>query len=162
MYLLLLISFILNVPSPVPVKDYCVELIKQIDSEDYESVEDVIISRDGVVGFELHLLLSRKSLFMNFKVNGGGKCIDDNEQMTVIFTDGSGLTMINDNNFNCDGVYTQHFGENFGKKKELKKFLNHTIHSIEITTDGDPVAITLNADESVTILDTLICLTNKM
>ena len=70
--------------------------------------------------------------------------------------------MINDNSFNCDGVYTQHFGEDFGKKKELKKFLTKQIQSIRITTDGDPVEMVLTTPQSERIKDTMNCLNSKI
>jgi len=156
MYLLLLTYFLF------PSYENCPGLVSKTDQFDYESTEDIKISRNGDQMIYLHLLLSRKSLFMNFKVVGGGKCIDDNEEMTVIFTDRSGLTMINDNNFNCDGIYTQHFGEDFGKKKELKKFLTKEIQSIRITTDGIPVEVNLAPTERIKIYQTLNCLAEKM
>jgi hypothetical protein len=140
----------------------CTALIKQSDRVDYESLEDIVITNDGVNGVELHMLLSNQSLFLNFKVNGAGKCIDDNDKMTLMFTDRSGLTMINDNAFNCDGVYTQHFGEDFGKKKELKKLMSKDIRSIRITTDGEAVEVSLTSSEAEKLRNTITCLVDKM
>ena len=155
-------NFLLFIAFLLPSYEKCPALVSQTDQFDYESVEDISISRDGVTGIDLHLLMSRKSIFMNFKVKGGGKCIDDNEEMTVIFTDKSGLTMVNDNNFNCDGVYTQHFLEDFGKKKELKKFLTKEIQTIKITTNEGPVQVNLSPTERIRIYETLNCLMEKL
>ena len=160
---ILLITLIFSGPAPSePATRNCDDLVRRLNKHDYEATESVSISHNGDMGIEIFLLVSDKSLVINFRTKGGGKCIDDDDEMTVTLVNGQEFTMTNDNQFNCDGVYSQHFGENNGKDHELNQLVNNEVSRLRITTNEIPVTQELTPAQGAKLNALIGCLADKL
>ena len=124
------------------------------------SKSTIIISENGgKKGFGILALKSSNSLILSIQAVGAGGCIDDDNKMNVLFRDGTRLELVNDGKFNCDARYTQYFGGNFGKKKELEMFQNKEVEIIRIWTSKSFVEEELTKEQSNELMNTIKCLT---
>ncbi len=122
----------------------------------------VIVSQDGGKnGFGIYLIQGQNGIIMITKAIGAGNCIDDDDEMNVLFRDGSRLTFTNDGDFNCDLNFTLYFGGMFGKKKELSTLASKEIETMRVWTNDGYVEEDFDADESKQLQLTFQCLSNS-
>lgn len=144
----------------------CEELITtQIDKmtgkSSTSSKNAIIISKDGGKnGFGIFFLKSDKSIIMSIKAVGAGSCIDDKGKMNVLFRDGTRLELKNDGKFNCDGKYTQYFGDMFGHQDEQLLFKTKEIETIRIWTSKSYVEENFSEKQSKEFMQSMKCLSN--
>ncbi|RXM42585.1 hypothetical protein [Flavobacterium sp. YO12] len=125
------------------------------------SKDVLIVSKDGGKnGFGIFFLKSDKSIIMSIKAVGAGSCIDDNANMNVLFRDGTRLELKNDGKFNCDGKYTQYFGDLFGHKEEQLLFQTKEIETIRIWTSKSYVEENFTKKQSKEFMQSMECLSN--
>jgi len=123
------------------------------------SSETLIVSQDGSeTGFGIYLFKSRKTLVWSMTAFGAGSCIDDDDKMNVLFTDGTRVTMFNDTKFNCDANFTLYFGSSFGKKKELEMFKTKKVETMRVWTSDGYVEQDFDQDQAMQLMKTLDCL----
>ena len=125
--------------------------------------EMLLVSKDGGKnGFGIYIVKNgKRNIIFSIQAVGAGNCIDDDNEMNVLFRDGSRIELINDGKFNCDAKFTQYFGGVFGKKKELEMFRTKEIETIRIWTSKSYVEEDFTSEQSKQMLHTVDCLSNN-
>jgi hypothetical protein len=99
----------------------------------------LIVSTDrGETGLGIFMMQGIDGgLILLIQAVGAGSCIDEEEKINILFTDGSRLELANDGEFNCKGEVTLYFGDKFGKKKQLEELKTKKIQTMRVwTSDG--------------------------
>lgn len=122
----------------------------------------LVISDDGgKTGFGIYLLKLQKTIVLTIVVRGASKCIDDKNDMNILFRDGTKLQLTNNGKFNCDGEFTLYFGGTFGKGKELDQIRNKEIETLRVWTSKSFVQKDFTKEQSQQLLKTVECLVGK-
>lgn len=100
--------------------------------------EAMIISEDGDTGFAFNVFQGPdNTIVWLVAAKGAGNCVDDDDKVNILFTDGSRLELVNDGDFNCDPNITLYFRGIFGKRDPLNQLRVKTIESMRVWTRGE-------------------------
>ncbi len=61
---------------------------------------------------------------------GAGSCIDEGSKINILFTDGTRLELVSEDDYNCKGKATAYFGDVFGKKTQLAELKTKKIQTM--------------------------------
>lgn len=144
----------------------CSELVsskvdKMTGETSVSASEAIIVSDDGKEGIAIYLLQGNPGgarLIFILKAIGAGNCIDDDDKMNVLFSDGSRLEIENDGDFNCDAEFTVYFGGVFGKKREWTMLKEKRIESMRVWTTKGYVEEDFTEDQGEIVKATINCL----
>lgn len=121
----------------------------------------LIITKDSVTGFSIQMSLTPKSdvLIFNTKVYGGSACLDDDETISIVFTDTTRIQLTVNNSFNCDQTATIYFGGIFGDKtQQLNLLITKHIKLMRVSTPNGSVTEEFSKDKAERFRKTLHCL----
>lgn len=118
----------------------------------------IIVSDDRKTGFSIDIL-HRSDLTTpsaRIKVGGAGRCIDDDDDMNILFRDGTRLELENDGDFNCDAEFALYFNGSSGKK-QLEMLKTKEIETMRIWTTKSYVQKDLTEVQSKLLLNSIKC-----
>jgi hypothetical protein len=122
----------------------------------------IIISSDGgKTGFNVSLIYteSEKAIGLFFRfVEPGNGCADDNAPIHILFTDGSKLSLVSHDKFNCDGEATIFFRGVFGQEDILTKLTTKKIKALRIDTRKSSVERNFTDAQASELLRELNCI----
>jgi hypothetical protein len=127
------------------------------------SKETLSISDDGGnTGIGIHIYDSPelKGLILLFRAVGAGSCIDDSDNINVLFRDGTRLELQNDGSFNCDASFTLLLG-GYTRKKELELFRTKEVETMRIWTMKSYVEKDFDSEQSKQLMQTISCLVGQ-
>lgn len=125
------------------------------------STSGIAVTKDNKKGLVIRAIQAeRKSIILAVSVVGAGACIDDKNQMNVLFRDGTRLELVNNGKFNCEGNFTLYFGDVFGKKKEMEMFGTKEIETMRVWTSKGYVEEDFTPENSKAFMLTFHCLMN--
>ena len=125
----------------------------------------LVVSEDGKNGFGIYafktLNKNNANIIMTITAIGAGNCIDDDDNTTFLFRDGSRIVSKNDGEFNCKQKFTKYFAGSLSNKlnKELLQSLTtKEINIMRVQTNDSYVEQTFSPHESKILLNSLMCL----
>jgi hypothetical protein len=141
----------------------CVEETDKVTGKTHFSfTEPITTSEDGgKTGLLFYGLLDQTRQSLVWIIQGlesGFSCVDDDDDMYILFRDGTRLQLKNDGKFNCDGKFTEYFGGVLGKKKQLEEISTKEIETIRLTSSHGSVERTLDPEQSKLLLQSILCL----
>jgi hypothetical protein len=89
-------------------------------------------SPDDLLEFDLKQF--NGSIVIAINIKGAGDCLDEVSSMTTRFTSGKILKLPMNAFFNCDREYVSFFGGGFGRKNELRQFVDNQIEWVRVET----------------------------
>ena len=153
-------------PAAAPDTTDCSAWIKtaedKVSGKQYTTAKEYLIvandDRKEGFGFNLMKSSSSKSVIMSIVVAGGSGCVDDGDDINILFRDGTRLTLANMGEFNCEAKSTVYFGVIWGKKKELMELATKEIATMRVWTRREYVERDFTPSESNTLRNSLRCL----
>lgn len=113
-----------------------VEVDKMTGKATIGGKEPIVISDDdGKTAFGIMILSIGGLIGIDIKVVGASNCIDEGAKINILFEDDSRLELRSDFNFNCKGIASLYFGDEFGKWKELNEFKAKKISTMRVWTE---------------------------
>ena len=122
------------------------------------SIEAIILNDNGKSKIEIRLLEVNSIIGILFLVEGASRCIDDTNEIYILFRDGTRLVIENDAKYNCDGEFKLYFNNIHGKKKILETISTKEIETIRIWTRESYVEQDLTPENSKELIMSLNCL----
>ena len=122
------------------------------------SIEAIILNDNGKSKIEVRLLEVNSIIGILFLVEGASRCIDDTNEIYILFRDGTRLVIENDAKYNCDGEFKLYFNNIHGKKKILETISTKEIETIRIWTRESYVEQDLTPENSKELIMSLNCL----
>jgi hypothetical protein len=126
------------------------------------SANNSVIIEKGTKGLGINIFKAQGVIVFVFTVIGANPCIDDDNNVIILFKDGSTSTMKNNGDFNCKNKFTLYLGDIFKRNQELEKISSVGIESVRVWTTGGYVEVDLSDDESQTISQTVNCLNQAL
>ena len=125
--------------------------------------EPIMVSNDG--GKTGLIIMSMKTpkddgIIISLRAVGASPCIDEDNKVNILFTDGTKHELKNEADYNCDGESTLYFAAGFGKKEVLKNLKNKQVETIRVWTSDGFVQEDLPKTSSVQLMKTVKCLDN--
>lgn len=132
----------------------------RITGKSYFHSNSIIVSNDdGKTGF---LLLAQKHndiIILTIKgVDKGLGCLDDNQEINILFTDGSRLTVASNSKFNCDNKLDFYFGGLYGKSSELNQLTTKKISALRMNSRKSSMERDFNDEQATAFMESLKCL----
>jgi hypothetical protein len=123
---------------------------------------DLIISADGgKKGISIYMFIPKdNALILSIKAVGASSCIDDENKINFLFTDGSRLAMVNNAQFNCKGNASLFFGGILGKKRELEQLKTKKIQTMRVWTTDGYVEEDFTVEQQEEFFNVINCLSN--
>jgi hypothetical protein len=119
----------------------------------------IVSSDDGKTGIGITMIESaRNEIIMLIQAVGASSCINEGENINILFTNGSRLELKNNISFNCKGESTIYFGGLFGKKKEIKELMEKKIQTMRVWTSDGYVERDFSIDNQNEFKNVLNCL----
>ena len=122
------------------------------------SIEAIILNDNGKSKIEIRVLEVNSIIGILFLVEGASRCIDDTNEIYILFRDGTRLVIENDAKYNCDGEFKLYFNNIHGKKKILETISTKEIETIRIWTRESYVEQDLTPENSKELIMSLNCL----
>ena len=122
------------------------------------SIAAIILNDGGKSKIEVRLLEVNSIIGILFLVEGASRCIDDTNEIYILFRDGTRLVIENDAKYNCDGEFKLYFNNIHGKKKILETISTKEIETIRIWTRESYVEQDLTPENSKELIMSLNCL----
>lgn len=135
----------------------------KVDGETYTAGKnDLIVSSDGgKKGLSIYMFIPKdNALILSIHAVGASSCIDDENKINFLFTDGSRLAMVNNAAFNCKGNASLFFGGILGKKRELEQLKTKKIQTMRVWTTDGYVEEDFTTDQQEEFFNVINCLTN--
>lgn len=154
-----------TIQSNTDINDCSNWILTQIDKVDGASFTAgkkplEIFTDGGKKGFRIIMLNgSHSDLIISIQAFGAGSCIDKDDKINILFTDGSRLLLKNDADFNCKSKSTVIFGGSFGKKRELEELKSKRIQIMRVWTSDGFVEKDFNEDNQIEFYNVINCLT---
>lgn len=124
------------------------------------SKEGLIISKKGKNGLAIvWSTLSSESYALGIVVVGSSNCIYKGDQIIVMFTDGSSMTLSNELGFNCNSQSFVYFGGGFGKISKLNDLKTKTIKTVRVRMAEGYVEEDFSEENQIAFKNILKCLT---
>jgi len=113
-----------------------VEVDKMTGKSYSGAAEPIVVSDDdGKTAFGIMILSIGGLIGIDIKVVGASNCIDEGAKINILFEDDSRLELRSEFNFNCKGIASLYFGDEFGKWKELNEFKAKKISAMRVWTE---------------------------
>lgn len=124
----------------------------------------VVVSNDGnVSGFSMYYQKSSKSnsslIFVVKFVDDNVRCIDEGDEMYLLFDDGSVSIIKNEADFNCKGKLVVYFDSIYGNLKPLKMLAKKKLTRIRLTGSSF-YEMGLSEENSKDLLNDTKCITD--
>lgn len=123
----------------------------------FRVVEPIVVSDDNKTGLVMTLMRG-KSMIWTVQAVGGKACIDDDDKMNVLFSDGSKMELTNASDFNCEARFTVYFGGVFGHKSQLEELQSKQVETVRVWTRGDYVQRDLKPGDAAALQAAFKCL----
>jgi len=128
-------------------------------------IEPIIISNDGgKTGFEISLHLSSKgdAMALLLTINGAGPCVDRGDEINILFTDDTRLTLKYTGDFACDPSLFISFGGYAKKLEELQQLKTKKIATLRGWTRGKVMQMDLTEKQATLVMNSFSCMANKL
>jgi len=124
------------------------------------SKNTLIISSDGgESGFGIFMMKgSASSLILVIHVVGAGSCIDKGNKINILFTDGSGMELFSECDFNCKGSAKVYFHGRPGKKDQLNQLKSKKIKTMRVWTRDTWLEKDFTSENQDEFLNVINCL----
>jgi hypothetical protein len=106
----------------------------------------------------IYMMNMKNVVVLNINVFGAGSCIDDDNEIIVLFKDGTKLKMYADNKFNCKSEFTLYFKGGFGKISQLEELRSKEIETIRVYTSSSVAQVDLTKEQSIEFMETIKCI----
>ena len=140
--------------------------VDRVDGTEFTAIkEPIIVSQDGKTGFVITCQLASTSptLIVVIAAVGAGRCVDEGDEINVLFRDGSRMTLFGQGKFNCERRSTVYFGGNFGKnKQELKDLAEKQIETVRVWTTDSFVERDFSPEQSIAFQNVVRCLSKLL
>lgn len=128
--------------------------------------ESLVISQDGGTEGIAFLMLNpdipgKHITVISIVSVGASRCIDDDDEIVVLFTDGTRMTLDNRNEFNCQGKSKVYVGGFFTSASTEQTLISKTIQRMRVKTSDGFVEEEFSAEQGEQFRRTLECLRNK-
>ena len=121
-------------------------------------INPLVLSDDGKKGLIMYTMKGQQSIIWAITVVGASSCVDDDNKVNVLFTDGTRMEVENDANFNCDGRHTTYYGGVFGKRAQFNALATKNIEVVRVWTRQGYVEKTLNQEQATHLRSAFACL----
>lgn len=118
----------------------------------------LVLSEDGKSGLIMSALKGRQSIIWSITAIGASSCVDDDNKVNILFTDGTRMEIENDVDFNCDGRHTTYYGGVFGKRAQLDALATKDIEVVRVWTRRGYVEKTLKPEQAAHLRTAFACL----
>ncbi len=159
-----LISLFILLSASLFAQDDCSNWIKKhedkVGGKSYlTNKEPMIVSDDGSNGFAIIIMESNKSIILSIKAIavGTSKCIEEKAKVQILFTDGSRIEILTDNDFNCKADATIYFLNVFGKRDAYNELTTKDIDIMRVWASKGYVEQKFTAEQSKQFRNTLKC-----
>ncbi len=122
------------------------------------SVQSLIVSKSDEYGFAIYLVKGGSSIIVSMQVIGAGNCIDDNDKMNILFTDGTRLEMTNMKDFNCENKFGLYLGKMFRTIKQLDMLSTKKVSIMRVQTSKGYVEMNFTDEEATTLMNSFKCI----
>lgn len=128
--------------------------------------ENLVVSQDGGTEGIAFLMLNpdipgKHITVISIVSVGAARCIDDDDEIVVLFTDGTRMTLDNRNEFNCQGKSKVYVGGLFTSASTEQALISKTIQRMRVKTSNGFVEEEFSAEQGEQFRRTLECLRNK-
>jgi hypothetical protein len=146
--------------SLAPVCKRCIfEQYDKVTGETSSYGRPITISLDNRSGFVIGTTRTADGIIaVNFRLAGGGACIDRDPQIFFLFRDGTRSTTRAQNDFNCDQRVSLYFLGVFGLEDFLYTLQTKPIETIRINTFKASVQEDFSPPQSLELMNQLRCL----
>lgn len=160
-----LISMFILMSVSMFAQDDCSNWIKTIEdkvsgTKTIIGKETIIVSDDGVNGMGITIMQGLKSIILNITATAvdASRCVDESSQVIFLFTDGTRISVITDNNFNCKNNATIYFLDIFGKLYEYEQLTTKNIDIIRVYKSTGYVEKKLSSEQANNFRNQLKCI----
>ena len=141
----------------------CDALIKvsvdEVTGSSMTVASEILVSDDSKTGLRISLFRTAvPTTIWLTKLFGGPRCVDEGDEMNILFTDGTRMGLTNNSKFNCDSEFTLYFGGVFGRKKEFADLATKTIKTIRVWGHGEYIQREVAEDRAVAFRESMACL----
>ncbi len=121
-----------------------------------------IKSPGGKYGFEIDIvLLDKQGVLLNIIIFGAGPCVDEGDEVNVLFKDDSKMTLKYRGDFKCEPELYFTFGSGPGRLNELAQLRTKKIATLRGWTKGSPMQMDLTEEQATAIMDSFVCMNSK-
>lgn len=123
-----------------------------------------ISSDNGKSGIKIILMLTedKKTIITSYQTLGSGKCIDEKDVLSILFTDGKIVIIANDKPFNCKGRFSAYYGKGFGDMNALEMLCTKDIKTLRLNTQNGAVQENFSAAQATTFKNSMKCLSDML
>lgn len=120
----------------------------------------VTLTHDDVEGLILSLFVPQNGtlIWLTTLVGEGANCVDDDDKVLMLFTDGSRIELENNNDFNCDANSTLYFGGVFGRQKQLRTLQQKTLKTLRVWHHGGYIQEDVSGENAAVLRKAFECL----
>jgi len=152
-------------PAKPPLNLDCSVLVsfqRELAGDKYVGVsKKMIVSEDSKTGFTISFVKSKNGPLIWTTDILGGQCVNEENKMTIVFTDGMRLLLGNDGKSNCEGTFTLYFGTTYGKEASLELFKTKEIAAIRVFTAKSYVESNFSEENALKFKASLNCIIIK-
>jgi hypothetical protein len=109
------------------------------------------------------VVLDPGNLLMNFTLAGKRiRCVDDADEIKILFRDGSRMTLNNHAGFNCLAQSVAWFGDVYGNRKDFAQILGKEIQTIRIDGRNNIEQQDFTSDQSKQLQQMAQCINGRL
>ena len=159
LFLILSITLFFNANSQT-CSDLVFLKIDKMTGDRIAGVKDMMLISDdkGKTGIGFFPSKMNESIMFIFFTYGASSCIDEDNNIHILFRDGTRLKMKNQGKYNCENTFQLIFLGDFGNEEQFQMFKTKEIEAIRIWTEDSFVERDFTIKQSEIFIKTVNCL----
>lgn len=160
----LLVLFVtIQLTSQAQGSTWCQEKTDKMTGQTSWTSTDLAIRDTAGQGFTItFVVLDPANVLMNFTLAGHRiRCVDDADEIKILFRDGSRMVLNNHAGFNCLAQSVAWFGDVYGNKKEFAQILAKEVQTIRIDGRNNIEQQDFTSEESKQLQQMAQCISSK-